>query len=185
MTKQQTIEQLSQSPEAIVNFVIDNNPAGVQSQMDSVGLLPPELSEPTKAQMKEIVMGLTRNNTAENREMFNYVLAADYVDENTNYTGGMRQSLEGGIPSNYPGLSQEKAAGTGLIILDGIFSLADTVFGWLAGREAADVAEANAAAAEAYLEATTIAGIPQNVFIAIIATLGVIIIIALLRGTRR
>lgn len=184
MTKAETIEQLSRSPEAIVNFIIDNNPAAVQSQMDSVGLLPSTVSEPTKSQLKSFVMALTKNDTPENRSMFNYVLGVDYVDEETNYTGGLRKELEDGIADNIPG-SQEKAGGTGLIIIDGIFSLADTVFGYLTGVAAADAAEANAAAAQAYLESTTVAGIPKSVFIAIILTLGFIILIALLRGTRK
>lgn len=184
MTKAQTIEQLSQSPEAIVNFVIDNNPAAVQAQMDSVGLLPSDVPEPSKSQLKAYVMNLTKNPTEENMTMFKYVLGVDYVDEATNYTGGLRQDLEDGLPANYPG-SEVKSGGSGLIIIDGIFSLANNVFEYLAGRNAADIAEANAAAAEAYLQATTVAGIPKNVFIAIILTLGFIIIIALLRGTRR
>ena len=38
-THASTLALLETNGDAVVNFIIDNNPAGIQSQMDSIGLL--------------------------------------------------------------------------------------------------------------------------------------------------
>lgn len=170
-----TLQMLENDPVKAVKFVIDNNPAGVQSQLDSVGLLPPTNPNPTKAELYNAVASITKEDTKENRDMFQYVLGVDYIDEATNYTGGLRKELEGG---------EGEKSGVGLIIFEGIIRLGEQVFGYLSLQEQSEIAAANAAAAEAYADATTTLGIPNNVFIAIVAVLGLVIVFTLIRARR-
>lgn len=170
-----TLQLLETDPISAVKFVIDNNPAGVQSQLDSVGLLPPTNPNPSKSDLFDAVMAITAEDTPENRDMFDYVLGVDYIDEATNYTGGLRKELEG---------NSAQKSGVGLIIFEGIIKLGEQVFGYLSLQEQSEIAAANAAAAQAYADATTTLGIPNNVFIAIVAVLGLIIIFTLIRARR-
>lgn len=174
-TKAEQLAAIQGNPDAALLFVIDNNPAAIQSNLDSVGLLPPSMPNPTKKDLRKVIESITEEDTPQNRDLFQYVTAVDYVDDNTNYTGGFRKELEA---------AQEKAGGVGLMIFEGILQLGTQVFGYLSLQEQADIAAAQAAAAEAYKDANTTLGIPNNVFIAIVAVLGLVIIVTLLRATR-
>ena len=97
MSKQDTLDRLKNDPDAVVRFVIDNNPSGVQSNLDALGLLPSNLPNPTKADMYRIVTKLTQVDSETNREAFNFVLSVNYNNEATNYTGGMADLLGNAI----------------------------------------------------------------------------------------
>lgn len=176
LTKAEQLAAIQGDPAAALSFVIDNNPAAIQSNLDSVGLLPPTMPNPTKRDLKNVIESITEEDTPQNRDLFQYVTSVDYVDENTNYTGGFRKELENA--------AEEKAGGVGVLIFEGVLQLGTQVFGYLSLQEQADIAAAQAAAAEAYKDANTTLGIPNNVFIAIVAVLGLIIIVTLLRATR-
>ena len=175
-TKADTLNALQSDPDAVVRFVIDNNPAAIQSQLDSVGLLPSSNPNPTKTDLYNILMDIAEEDTPQNRAMLDYVTGVAYIDEATNYTGGLAKELTTE--------SAEKAGGVGLAIFQGIMQLGTQVFSYLNAQEQADIAAAQAAAAEAYKDANTTLGIPNNVFIAIVAVLGIVIIVTLRRATR-
>lgn len=98
MDKATILASLETNPEAVVRFVIDNNPSGVQSKLDSVGLLPVELTNPSKQDMLGIILDLAKDGSEDARKMFKYVLSVEYVSDNTNYTGNLTKELEAGIP---------------------------------------------------------------------------------------
>ena len=53
-THASTLALLETNGDAVVNFIIDNNPAGIQSQMDSIGLLSSSMPNPTRADLKRM-----------------------------------------------------------------------------------------------------------------------------------
>ena len=97
MSSQDTLLKLSQSGEAVVDFIINNNPSGVQSKMDALQLLPSDVPNPTYAQLKGAVMDLVRIGTESSQEVFQDVLGVEYIDERDGYTGGLRKQLEQGV----------------------------------------------------------------------------------------
>lgn len=191
MSSQATLSQLASNPESIVDFIIDNNPQGVQSAMDSINLLPPDMPNPTRQDLKNRVMELVALGSPEASETFQYVLAVDYDAENTNYTGNMREQLEQGITSNLPsgggeGVPSMAAAPVILLsVLNGIFQVGTSVFGWLASQENAEAAADFAQASEYSYKRGTIFGIPMEVVIAMVVVIGLVAVVALVKPKKR
>ena len=182
MTAQDILSQLSASPENVVDFIINNNPSGVQSNLDGIGLLPASLPNPTREQLKEAVMDLVTIGGEKAEETFRYVLAVDYDSENTNGTGNLREELEQGVGGVMPGVENGASRSSIWVsIVDGVFSVANSVFGWLSLQEQADIAEDVAAASEYDYERNTLFGIPKEIVIAMIAVIGIVLLVALLK----
>jgi len=178
MSAQTTLSQLSTSGEAIVNFIINNNPAGVQSQMDSIQLLPPDMTNPTYDQLKAAVMDLVKVNGKKAQETFEYVLAVDYVDEGTGPTNNLRAELEEGI------VQSVGEGGRGVVwvtLVDGVFDLAESVFGWLSLQQQAEISGNVADAAQSDYKRNTLFGIPKEVLLALIAVIGLVVVVTILK----
>lgn len=174
------LQSLSASPENVVDFIINNNPAGVQSNLDGLGLIPATLPNPTRAQLKEAVMDLVRIGGTKAEETFRYVLAVDYDSENTNGTGNLREELERGIGGT---MSDHEGAKSSIwvTLLDGVFSVTNSVFGFLSLQQQNEISE-NVAEASAYDYArNTVFGIPKEVVVAMVAVVGILAFVAIVK----
>jgi hypothetical protein len=174
------IDQLRSDPDFAVDFIVDNNPEEVLAHLTGLNLLPVAPQEATKATVKNTL------RTISDEETLREVLSVPYVNEQSNYTGGYQQAL------NLP--PDAKAAGVGLAVVNGILSLGTAVAGAFTAQAQGEASiaaseasvqmqqqELDAQAAE--LEASKVAGIPLNAFLAIAGGVTAIIVIALL--TRR
>jgi hypothetical protein len=178
MSAQTTLSQLSTSGEAIVNFIINNNPAGVQSQMDSIQLLPPDMTTPTYDQLKAAVMDLVKVNGQKAKETFEYVLSVDYVDEGTGPTNNLRAELEEGVVQS---VGEGGRGSIWVSIVDGVFDLADSVFGFLSLQQQTEISGNVADAAQADYKRNTLFGIPKEVLLALIAVVGLVALVTILK----
>lgn len=185
MTAQQTaLQSLSESPANVVDFIINNNPAGVQSNLDTLGLLPSDLPNPTRAQLKEAVMDLVTIGGQKAEDTFKFVLAVDYDSENTDGTGNLRDELESGIYGVMPGMEGEQSDSRGsvwVVLIDGVFEVANSVFGWLSLQEQSDITANIADASQYDYQRNTLFGIPKEIVLALIAVIGIIALVALLK----
>ena len=179
MSSQDTLLKLSQSGEAVVDFIINNNPSGVQSKMDALQLLPSDVPNPTYAQLKGAVMDLVRIGTESSQEVFQDVLGVDYVDERDGYTGGLRKQLEQGV---YQGGGEgQRTPNPWLILLDGVFDVAESVFGFLSLQEQSEISANAADIAEAEAAQNTLFGIPKEIVVAMIAVIGIVALVAIVK----
>lgn len=190
MSAQSTLRQLSSSPQAVVDFIIDNNPQGVQSQLDSIGLLPPTESNPTREDLKAAVMALPAIGTQQAMETFQYVLGTEYDSENTNYTGGLLKELETGLTyTGGGGEAMRQEQPVWVAIVGGLFAVSQSVFGFLAADANADAAESNAEAIEAAgrydVARNTLFGIPKEIVLAMLAVVGVVAVVAIAKPRRK
>ena len=72
-----------------------------------------------------------------------------------------------------------------IVVINGIVTVADSVFDWLSVREQAEIYSDQAAIAQAELEANTTAGIPNSVFIAVVSVAGLLILVGIIAASRR
>lgn len=176
-THDSTLEALQTNGEAIVNFILDNNPAEVQSQMDSIGLLPSSIPNPTTNDLKSILFDLVKLGTEEASETFKYVLEVPYADGVTNYTGGFQDDLEIGISDK---TSQAKA-GAWLGIVNGVLGVANNVFGWLIAQENTETTANLAEQARYDAMRNTAFGIPREIIIAMVLVIGVVAVVLIFK----
>ena len=193
-SKEQTLQLLETNAEAVVNFILDNNPSAVQSQMDSIQLLPSSIPNPSKEDLKGILMNLVKIGSEEARETFKYCLEVEYADGKTNYTGGFQTELEEGIrnlssvatddPNTMVTRDGEPSGGGGawLGIVNGVLGVANSVFGWLVAQEQTDQAQAIAEANRYDAMRNTAFGIPREVLVAMIAVIGVVAIVLIFKA---
>mgnify|MGYP003651748923 CR=1 FL=1 len=161
-SKQNTLNLLETNGNAVVNFILDNNPAGVQSQMDSIGLLPSSMPNPSREDLKGLINDLVVLGTQEASETFKYVLEVEYSNGETNYTGGFQTDLEMGI-ENRSGVGDLAKNGAWVGIVNGVLGVANGVFGWLIAQETTE-ATANLAEANRYdAMRNTVFGIPREI----------------------
>ena len=93
MTSAQIWSALNNDPEFSINFIIDNNPAAVESNLTGQGVSLP--ANPSNLQLRESIDDLMGQITEgiDNTELIsNDILGVPYIDTNPNYTGGMLQN---------------------------------------------------------------------------------------------
>jgi len=181
-THQATLQALETNGEAVVNFIIDNNPSGVQSQMDSIGLLPSDMPNPTSADLKNVLSDLVKLGTQEANETFKYVLEVEYANGATNYTGGFQEDLEMGIVDR---TSQAKDGGAWVGIVNGVLGVANNVFGWLIAQENTETTANLAEQARYDAMRNTVFGIPREIVIAMVLVIGVVAVVLIFKTGRK
>ena len=188
---QMVIDQLQTDPDFAVDFIIDNNPAQVQAQLSGLNLLSGSPQDTTLNTLRSDVRAI------EDEETFREVLAVPYINEASNYTGGYSSSLNTSphTKSGTENEPNEKAGGWAIGLVDGIFNVGTSYFNWQISQEQADAASSNTDAVylqtQAQLElarleaekeeGNKILGIPPTVFIVIIASVAMIVLIAILK----
>ena len=114
------LDQLRSDPYFVVDFVVDNNPEGVMANLSSLGLLQGTPQELTRTEIKQEVREIYDPVT------LTEVLSVAYDNEADNYTAGYDKVLgSGDDPGNYN--NQQKAAGVGLMIFQGIAQIGQSV----------------------------------------------------------
>jgi hypothetical protein len=184
-SKEATINLLETNGNAVVNFILDNNPAGVQSQMDSIGLLPSSMPNPSREDLKALLNDLVALGTQEASETFKYVLEVEYSDGETNYTGGYQKVLEMGISNNSVAGDLSKEDGAWFGIVNGVLGVANGVFGWLIAQEGTE-ATANLVEANRYdAMRNTVFGIPREIVVAMIVVIGVVAVVLIFKTGKK
>tara|TARA_R110002050_G_scaffold170822_4_gene302831 strand:- start:223 stop:795 length:573 start_codon:yes stop_codon:yes gene_type:complete len=186
-TKDQTVQLLETNGNAVVNFILDNNPAGVQSQMDSIGLLPSSMPNPSREDLKALLNDLVVLGTQEASETFKYVLEVEYSNGETNYTGGYQDILEMGIENrSITGDQSKDGEGSAWLgIVNGVLGVANGVFGWLIAQEGTE-ATANLAEAGRYdVMRNTVFGIPREIVVAMIVVIGVVAVVLIFKTSKK
>ena len=182
---QMVLDQLYSDPNYVVDFIVDNNPTEVQAHLSGLNLLSGTPQGDTKNSLKADVRAI------DDEETLRQVLAVPYNNQATNYTGGLEVELS--TPDAPMGSdSVLKSGGGGVILLNGLFSLGDSVVDYLSNQQQAENLEIQAdiqeQAIEAELEAARIEaeslerqkvlGLPPMVFMSIIGAIAVIIVFA-------
>jgi len=182
------IDQLRSDPYFVVDFVVDNNPEGVMANLSSLGLLQGTPQELTRTEIKQEVREIYDPST------LTEVLSVAYDNEADNYTAGYDKVLgSGDDPGNYN--NQQKAAGVGLMIFQGIAQIGQSVADVVASRNqrlsAEEMTQQTQIMADTQLqlqqmqnqfeESQRVFGIPRSAFIVVVVSFAVIIGLALLR----
>ena len=182
---QMVLDQLYSDPNYVVDFIVDNNPTEVQAHLSGLNLLSGTPQGDTKDSLKADVRAI------DDEETLRQVLAVPYNNQATNYTGGLEVELS--TPdAPMGGNSELKSAGGGVVLLNGVFSLGNSVLEFITGQQTAENLELQAELQqdqiEAQLEAERIRaeslerqkvlGLPPMVFMSIIGAIAVIIVFA-------
>ena len=182
---QMVLDQLYSDPNYVVDFIVDNNPTEVQAHLSGLNLLSGTPQGDTKNSLKADVRAI------DDEETLRQVLAVPYNNQATNYTGGLEVELS--TPdAPMGGNSELKSGGGGVVLLNGLFSVGNSVLEYLTGQQQAEnletQAQINQEQIEADLEAARIEaeslerqkvlGLPPMVFMSIIGAIAVIIVFA-------
>ena len=95
MTSSQIWSKLQSDPDFLINFIIDNNPAQVDSNIQAQGVELPanpsnrQIRSEIDALMNQIVEGVDNTDL-----IARDILAVPYIDTNPNYTGGMKNNAQ-------------------------------------------------------------------------------------------
>ena len=184
LTSQQIIDLLNSDFEFGVNFIIDNNPQAIESNISGLSIPLPQ--NPTNLQLREVLDTLLQEGENERAvPQFTEIISVPYLDDATNYTGGFGQYLQNESPPS------PNNARTGLVIanvLGGIINVAGNI--WNSYKQE-DILEIQQEMQEAQIqfeldkiERTKILGIPQTVFIAVIVFVMFVVLIVFLSNRK-
>jgi len=182
LTSQEIINLLNSDFEFAVNFIIDNNPSAVESNISSLSIPLPQ--NPSNLQMREVIDSLLQDGQDPNAvEKVGEILHVPYIDTAKNYTAGFGSYLQSQMPVTPDGMSQSATLAI-MGAISGILSVAGNI--WGAYKEE-DIAEIHAQMQQDQIafeldkiERTKVLGIPQTVFIAIIGFFAVMVIVLFL-----
>lgn len=168
LTSNQIIELLNNDLEFGINFIIDNNPSAVESNISSLSIPLPQ--NPSNLQLREVVDTLMQDGQNENAVgQITEILDVPYIDTAPNYTGGFAQYIADNMPPAPNNASQ------GLMITQAISGILQGVANVWGIYKQEDLLEIQAQMQQDQIafelekiERTKILGIPQAVFIAVI-----------------
>jgi len=168
MTSQEIIDLLNSDMEFAINFIIDNNPEAVESQISGLSIPLPQ--NPSNLQMREVIDSLLQDGTNEQApDQIAEILDVEYLDTAPNYTGGFASYFTQMMPPSPTG------KGAGIIVTQAISGILQAVGSVWTAYKQEDIMEIQAQMQQdqyAYelekIERTKILGIPQAVFIAVI-----------------
>ena len=187
--KQMILDQLRSDPSYVVDFIIDNNPSEVQAHLTGLNLLSGTPQGDSKDSLKADIYAI------DDEETLRSVLGVPYVNEIGNYTGGLEYELS--TPDSPIG--GQKAAGSGLLLVNGILTAGVGVLNFLTSQEETEQAyinaetqaqlSADALEAErlrlAQLQRDKILGVSPKVLMAIVGAFVLVIVIALVTGRKK
>jgi hypothetical protein len=189
-TSQVVYDQLQNDPNFVVDFAVDNNPEEVMARLSSLNLLPVPPQDVTKKVLKGAVRRIG------DAETLREVLEVPYVNNASNYTGGLEAEFE----SNAYAKTGNGQQGVGLNLTSGILSIGSSVVSFLTSRNQLANTELQSEMTQAQLdaqqqmllsqqeferqqlEANRVLGIPLNAFIAVVGAMAVIFVVALIKS---
>ena len=180
----QITDLLQNDFEFAVNFIIDNNPSAVESNISSLSIPLPQ--NPSNLQIREVIDTLLQDGTNDKAvSQFQEILTVPYLDNAPNYTGGFGNYLSSNMP---PAPNNASVGATVMGAISGIIQVAGNIW---SGYKQEDIMEIQQEMQEAQIqfeldkiEKTKILGIPQTVFIAVIVFVMFTVLIVFLSNRR-
>jgi len=181
LTNQQIVDLLNNDTEFGINFIIDNNPNAVESNISALSLPLPQ--NPSNLQLKEVIDDLI-DSSVENQNAqqdVEYILQVPYVDTTNNYTGGFSSYISANMPPSAPNQK------VGLAIVSAISGIFQGVANLITSKRQLEGLEIQQEMQTAQIqfeldkiERTRVLGIPQAVFIAVLGFLMLMVVIVFL-----
>ena len=187
LTNQQIVDLLNNDTEFGINFIIDNNPSAVESNISALSLPLPQ--NPSNLQLKEVIDDLI-DSSVENQNAqqdIEYILSVPYEDTTNNYTGGFSSYISSQMPPSAP---NQKVALAIVSAISGIFQGVANLITSKRQLEGLEIQQEMQTAQIQFeldkIERTRVLGIPQAVFIAVLGFLMLmVVIIFLTKGKRK
>ena len=186
LTNQQIVDLLNNDTEFGINFIIDNNPSAVESNISALSLPLPQ--NPSNLQLKEVIDDLV-DSSVENQNAqqdIEYILSVPYDDTTNNYTGGFASYLSANMPP------PPANASVVLSIVTAVGSIFNGVANLITSKRQLEGLEIQQEMQTAQIqfeldkiERTRVLGIPQAVFIAILGFLMLMVVIVFLTKGKR
>lgn len=180
LTNAQILDKLQSDYEFGINFIIDNNPEGVEANLNANNyLLQPN---PTKAQLKSKISEIIDRGQG---ELAIEILQVPYLNQATNYTGNLEQPIKQiGVNSGVP---QPRALGIAIISLvatigGGILAVKQTQAEQENLQLQQDILDTQAEIEASKTDRETVAGIPKGIFYGLIGLIALVIILIALRN---
>ena len=160
----QIIDLIQNDVDFAINFIIDNNPSGVESNISGFSIPLPE--NPSNLQLKEVIDDLL--NDSENQqapEQINDILGVPYIDSSDNYTG----NLEGELTD------------LGVTAVAGVLGAVGNVWSGILNNKALGLQQQMLDDAQQHeidmVEKTKVFGIPQTIILGVLALFGLILVL--------
>ena len=177
MTSSQIWAKLQTDPQFAINFIIDNNPTAVESNLTGQGVMLP--ANPSNAQLRGEIdaLMLQINEGIDNTDLIaNDILMVSYIDTNPNYTGGMLSNAEFmQAVHNNAAMHPNASAGIFMAVISGIVN---AVGGIVQGIQQKQIQQMQNEALMAQLEydrdrfeSGKVFGIPMSIVLAMIGFL--------------
>ena len=184
LTSEQIIDLLNSDFEFGVNFIIDNNPSSVESNIS--GLSMPLPQNPSNLQLREVLDTLLQDGENESAvSQFTEIISVPYIDDAANYTGGFAQYLQSASP---PSQSNAKSGLVIANIIGGIVNVAGNIWNSYKQEDILEIQQEMQQAQIEFeldkIERTKILGIPQTVFIAVIVFVMFVVLIVFLSNRK-
>lgn len=188
MTSAQIWAKLKNDPNFAINFIIDNNPAAVESNLTGQGVSLP--ANPSNAQIRAEIdaMMMQIKEGVDNTDLIaNDILYVPYVDTNPNYTGGMvnnpdfMQAVNNSRASN-----PNESAGIWVGVITGITNAVGGIIQGIQGKQIQQMQNEALLAQLEYdrdrFESGKVFGIPMMVVLAMIGFLAFVSYLAYKKG---
>lgn len=184
INSQEIVNLLNSDFEFGVNFIIDNNPQAIESNISGLSIALPQ--NPSNLSLREVIDTLLQDGENENAvDQVKEILEVPYLDGASNYTGGFANYLQSQQPPS------QSNASTGLMItniIGGILNVAGTIWNGYKQEDILELQQEMANEQYAYeldkIERTKILGIPQAVFIAVIVFVMFVVLILFLSNKK-
>ena len=186
LSNQQIVELLNSDIEFGINFIIDNNPSAVESNISALSLPLPQ--NPSNLQLREVIDGLieTSPENEKAQEDIEFILLVPYIDTTNNYTGGFGSYLSANMPKSQ---SNQKGLLSIVTALGGIFEGVASLIATKRQVEIAEIQQEMQTGQIQYeldkIERTRVLGIPQAVFIAVLGFLMFMVLILFLTKPKK
>ena len=169
MNTNQIIHLLETDFDFGINFIIDNNPQAVESNISALSIPLPE--NPSNLQLREVIDTLLQDGSDEMApEKVEQIVMVPYIDTQTNYTGQLGQEIAQLMPPAEDGSTQ--SSGVCVALTNTIVQGISNIWGGYQQLQSQELQQQMLEDQYHFelqqLEKSKILGIPQAVFIAVI-----------------
>tara|TARA_R100000664_G_scaffold31135_2_gene44414 strand:- start:51 stop:635 length:585 start_codon:yes stop_codon:yes gene_type:complete len=169
MNTNQIIHLLETDFDFGINFIIDNNPQAVESNISALSIPLPE--NPSNQQLREVIDTLLQDGSDEMApEKVEQIVMVPYIDTQSNYTGQLGQEIAQLMPPPENGAAQ--SSGIWVALTNTIVQGISNIWGGYQQLQSQELQQQMLEDQYQYelqqIEKTKILGIPQSVFIAVI-----------------
>jgi len=180
-TPAQIIDNIQNDPEYAINFIIDNNPSAVESNISGLSIPLPQ--DPSNLQMREVIDDLLNDSENTNApQTIDDILSVPYIDSNSNYTGNLSNELQQLGTENGTLVNNPQASG-GIIVsaIAGILGAVGNVWSGILNNKALETQQEIINDQQEHelemLEKTKVFGIPQTIILAFLGFFAIIMIL--------